>query len=373
MSVDDYAYGNTRVRVLRRDLLARPQVERLVGRGFEQLLVALAQTAYRADVEAAMERHEGISRLHVALRGRLARELNRLRRYYDGAAGAEVDLLLRRWDMHNVVALLRGHAGGHRPDEIFAATVPVGPLDAGALRELARPIGLRAAVDLLVAWRLPTPPIAAALVDAWPAYARSDDLAALEATVLQASAADTLRRVQHARDEAEPLAECLRREIDQQNLVAALRLRADASGQLLLGGDRGAPFLASADIPSRTLLAIAKAPTQADVADLLSATPRGLDWASPLAAWVNHGSLHALASDLTADLARHAMRLAWRGDPLGSAIPVSFVFAIETEVRNLRIIGEGEWADRARDEVRSRLIFDEQPRARPVRSTPWVA
>lgn len=319
-----------------------------------------------------MERHQGINRLHVALRGRLARVLDRVRGYYDGVAGAEVELLLRRWDMHNVLAILRGHAGGHAPHEILQATISVGRLDAGALHELARPIGLRGAVDLLVTWRLPTPAIAAAVGDAWPAYARSDDLAALELAVLSVSATDTLRHLHHPRDEAEPLAACLRREIDQQNLMVALRLRADESGALLLGGDKGRPFLAGAEIPSRTLVAIALAPTRADVASQLSATPRGRQWARQLAAWEAHGSLHALASDLTADLARYAMRMSWRGDPLGSAIPVSFVFAMETEVRNLRIMGEGAWADRPRDDVRSRLIFEEQPAVRPVRSAPWV-
>lgn len=373
MSVDDYAYGNARVRVLRRDLLTRPEMERLVERGFDDLLVALAQTAYRADVEAAMERHQGISRLHAALRGRLARVLGRMRRFYDGTAGAEVELLFRRWDVHNLVAILRGQAGGHDPDEILGSTVQLGRLDAGALRELARPIGLRGAVDLLVTWRLPTPAIAAALRDAWPAYARSDDLAALEVVVLQTSAADTLGRLAHAREEAGPVAECLRREIDQQNVVTALRLRADASVHQLQGAEHRGLFHATARVPAQTLEAIATATSRADVAGLLAATPRGRDWARPLAGWVDHGDLHALASDLTADLARYAMRLSWRGDPLGSALPVSFAFAMETEVRNLRVIGEGAWADRPRDEVRARLIVDGPPRAHQEGAAPWVA
>lgn len=373
MSVDDYTYGNTRVRVLRRDLLTHPEIERLVELGFDELLVALAQTAYRADVEVAMERHQGIRRLQAALRRRLARVLGRMRRCYGGVAGAEVELLFRRWDVHNVVAILRGQAGGHDPYEILGSTVELGRFDAGALHELARPIGLRGAIDLLVAWRLPTPAIAAALRDGWPAYARSDDLAALEVALLQSSAADTLGRLVDPREEAGPVAECLRRELDQQNVVTALRLRADASGHRLSRAEYGSLFRATDRVSNQTLEAIATAPSRADVAALLAVTRRGRDWAKPLAAWVDHGALNALASDLAADLARYAMRLGWRGDPLGSAIPVSFAFAMETEVRNLRVIGEGAWADRPRDEVRARLILDGSRRAQETGAPSWVA
>lgn len=373
MSVDDYAFGNARVRVLRRDLLGQAEVERLVEHGLDELLVALAHTAYRAEVEAAIERHQGISRLHAALRERLARVLGHMRRCYDGTAGAEVELLLRRWDLRNVLTILRGQAGGHPPAEILASTVAIGRLDAGVIRELTRPIGLRGAVDLLAAWQLPTPSIAAALRGAWPAYARSDDLAALEHAVLEASAADTVGRLQHAREEAEPLAEYLRREIDQQNVVTALRLRADALGDGPPGPGPAGPFLATAAISSQALAAIAAATTRGEVAALLAATSRGREWARPLTSWVEHGHLSVLAGDLSADLARSAMRLIWRGDPLGSAVPVSFAFAFETEVRNLRIIGEGAWAARPRDEVRARLIFDTQLRANPAGAAPWLA
>src|SRR5439155_1150654 len=68
-----------------------------------------------------------------------------------------VDLLLSRFDLQNLLALLRGRVRGQPPEQVLANVVPLGALGGAAAQEIARQQELARAVDLLVSWRLPDP------------------------------------------------------------------------------------------------------------------------------------------------------------------------------------------------------------------------
>jgi vacuolar-type H+-ATPase subunit C/Vma6 len=100
-------------------------------------------------------RVDGVPAVFEALRLNLTRSLQQIRNYYSGPAQVLVDLLLRRWDRHNLITILRGQSQGVSAESIWPVLIPVGQLDPVALRELARQPGLRACLDLLATWRLP--------------------------------------------------------------------------------------------------------------------------------------------------------------------------------------------------------------------------
>jgi vacuolar-type H+-ATPase subunit C/Vma6 len=118
-------------------------------------LTALAETTYKDDVEAAMLRAEGIYCVYEALRANLTRTLLKVRDFFEDGPRLLVDMLLRRWDRNNLLAILRGQSQKVSPEEILPVLIPVGQLDMGALRELARQPGLRATIDLMITWQLP--------------------------------------------------------------------------------------------------------------------------------------------------------------------------------------------------------------------------
>jgi vacuolar-type H+-ATPase subunit C/Vma6 len=92
----DFVFGNTRLRARKGELLDARDYEELLGRDLEGVLEALAETAYRAELEAALAVSDGTRALHEALRRNLARALGDLRGFYEGAARELVDLLLSR-------------------------------------------------------------------------------------------------------------------------------------------------------------------------------------------------------------------------------------------------------------------------------------
>jgi vacuolar-type H+-ATPase subunit C/Vma6 len=339
----DFAYGNTRLRARRASLLGASDYEALADKDLEGLLGSLSSTPYRSEVEHATAHFSGLRRLHEALRRHLARVLEEMRSFYGDGARSLVDVLLSRWDRQNLILILRGQARGADVDQILANVVPIGGLDEAAIQEVAGQDEFGRAVELLVSWRLPDPEMAHALARAWPEYARTEDLAALEQRVI----AEHLRRNEETLSrfgrDAGALVEAVRREVDARNLVTALRLRRSIESEELdpaRAGDADGLFLPGGTIPPARLDEATLLDAQG-AASMLGQATGDARWGDTLERWTAEGDLAALEDDLDREVTRASIRLFADGDPLSVAVPVAFVAAKENEVRNLRLLGEG--------------------------------
>lgn len=372
----EYAYGNARVRARKSALLGSSDYEALMGLDLDGLLGALAGTAYRSDIEAALARFHGVRRLHEAVRSNLGRSLRELRGFYSGTAGELVELLLSSWDVRNLITLLRGQAAGAAVEDVLPLIVPVGRLDEASAREVARQPEFAAAVDLLLAWRLPTPEDARVLGDAWLEYERSADLAALERAVVSAHAARVLAGLQPFAGGAKPLVVALREEDQDTSLLNALRLRAAAlvsTGQV----DRGVPSIRSrgsahvapaAEEGAKVFLSGSSAShevvasaffglSRGEVAATVLALPGTDRWRRSLEQWAKTGDLVTLQDDFEKARVRSRVRLFVSGDPLGIDIPLAYVSAKEAEARNLRVLGQGAVEETDIQVLRTRLLL----------------
>jgi hypothetical protein len=145
-----YGYGNARLRARRSRLLTEADYSALLARAhIEDVITALTETPYKDDIEAALLRVRGVGCVFEAVRTNLTRTLHEVREFFAGEPRLLVDLLLRRWDRHNLLTILRGQSREVPAEEVWSAIVPVGQLDEVVLRELARQPGLRAVIDLL--------------------------------------------------------------------------------------------------------------------------------------------------------------------------------------------------------------------------------
>jgi len=343
-SAADFAYGNTRLRARKAHLLGAAEYESLLGRDLDSILEFLAGTAYRPDIESALTGSGGKRALHVALGRHLARSLGDLRAFYDEPAGELVDLLLSRFDLQNLLALLRGLARGRSPEQVLADVVPLGALGGAAAREIARQHELARAVDLLVSWRLPDPTGARALAGAWPEYERTEDLAALEHVLASRHACALEEGLRAAGGSADTLRELVAREHDAVNVLVVLRLRFALQLDELSDLPQAPPlgrFLAAGSIADDALEDALRQPTRAEAVARLVAAARHPDWRAPLQRIASGGDLPTLQRELEVTRVRWAVGLFVRGDPLSFDVPIAFTVAQENEVRNLRLIAEG--------------------------------
>lgn len=364
---ETYDFGNARLRAMRSRLFDEQAYQELLAKDLDGLIASLAQTDYQADVEAALLRYRGLPCVHEAVRTSLARTLNKLAGFYQGHPRRLVDLLLARWDRRNLLAILRAQAAPpplRRTEEIMSLLVPTGRLDETALAQLVAQPGLRATVDLMVAWRLPDAETAETILRAWPAYQQSENLATLEHALNRAYAYWLDSQLDCSRGQSLPPLNADRdlvrwflcAEVDHSNLMLALRLHSAGPENLRLwpvtvqdrplqvgtsGAGLSALFLPAGSLSPRLLEQVVRAHTRDDVLRLLLVVPGMSRWQAALEEWVQSGDLPALETNLEYALTREAAQLFVAGDPLGIAVPIAYVWSKDNEVRNLRLLGHG--------------------------------
>lgn len=354
-SAGGYDYGNARLRVRRAELFDAVAYERLIGRDLDGLLAALADSPYRADVEAALPRYRGLPVLHRALSSNLVRELRAVADFYSGRSRDGIELLLSDWDLQNVLTVLRGLARRAPAEEILPLLVPAGTLDEVSAGELARQPGLRPAIELMVTWGVPSPAVARAAVGALPRYEQAGDLATLELSVARAHAAAVSRTVAREGWMAEALGPFLRERADRRNLLVAMRVReARLRGEPPSGPED--PYLPGGRVPETALTSLAGTDEGQDVVLRLSRLEPPPAWREPFERWAEHGELTRLERELERVAVRRAVSLLWSGDPLGIDVPIAYVVAKENEVRNLRLLGYGAERGVPVDALRELLV-----------------
>jgi V/A-type H+/Na+-transporting ATPase subunit C len=351
----DFDYGNTRLRARKSALLNDGDYERLLGEDLDGLLAALQDTHHAADAEVA-PLADGLERLHALVRSQLARSLEQMRSFYAGEARVLVDALLSRFDVQNVVAVLRARAHpGTATDDALAGLWPMGWLVEPVAREILRAQEMAGVVDLL-ARKNPDREQAKVLRAAHHEYERTEDLAALERAVVGHHAAQVAVRLSSTGRGGAALLRFARREVDERNLLVTLRLR-DA---IESGADDTPP-------PPETLLAGGSIPPAA-LAEVLSAKARtagmatlaelaGGRWQAPLERWSKTGDLNALQRELERRAIADSISLFTTGDPLAVDVPLAFTTAKQVEARNLRLLGEATVRGIAPEIVRSELIW----------------
>ena len=357
----DFVYGNTRLRARKAQLLTEPAYDALLDRDINGVQEALTQTAYRPDLETALARVSGKRALENAVRDHLARTLDEMRSFYRGRARELVDVLLARFDLQNLITLVRGQVRAQPAELILAAIVPLGALGNSSAEEVARRDEVASAVELLISWRLPDPDTAATLAHAWPRFERTQDLAQLEHALVTAHAHRVERDLANA---PTTLRELIARERDATNVLALLGLRLSLqvgeSTALPAPPDSGR-FLPGGRIADNVLETALHLPAVSDTAAALAGAAHRRDWQGPLERYPNTGDLPLLQRELEAARVRWALRLFLSGDPLGVDVPIAYTVATENEARNLRLVAEGAADGEPAEAVRARLLLPDSP------------
>ncbi|HSJ35493.1 MAG TPA: V-type ATPase subunit [Acidimicrobiia bacterium] len=332
-----YEYGNTRLRAMRSRLLDSGDLQEMLASGsLDRMLAMLADTTYAPDVEAALVRARGLRRLDEAIRTNLARTLGKIASFYGEDIAPRIDLLLQRWDLHNLRALLRLPSAPFQPTDVSGLLVPAGRLTDGELAELAVQPDTRSRLDLIVAWHLPSRATAAILSRARAEYEREGDPAVLE-TALDSAYGGELDRI--LGDERRGAAAVLRAEVDLRNLSTALRLRQARIDQEPGWGARRPAYVGGGLVSPERWEPVPHIDSAEAVAAHLDERPLLSGWGPEIRAWVSHSDLTALESGLRRAITEAAVARFTTGDALGFDFPVAFTFAKEAEARNLRLVG----------------------------------
>ena len=352
----DFGYANARIRALKACLLGPQAYDALIaGASIEALLQMLVRAAYKEDIEAALVRYEGIQCLAYAVRRNLARTVGALRRFFADRPRELIELLVARWDLFNLIAILRGQARGVAAEEILGVLVPAGALTEPELRELVKQPTIQASSELMLTWRLPfAAPLAEAL------RVSGSDLAGVESRLYQIRFRDPLSCLGGDTND-DLVREMLETEIDVVNLSLLIRLSqlgkrtgATAPGSKSL--DLREMLIPGGSLPLNLLAELTEAAGLEAMIGRLADVPYGHALRGRLERYRQSGDATALERALEKLLALKGIRM-FHQDPLTIGIAIGYLWAKTTEIANLRFIAQAKELGWQADTIRGELFW----------------
>jgi len=131
-----YIYACTRLRVRKSLLIPREDYLRMLNMSLPEITRFIGETNYRSEIDELGTSFSGINLVEVALSWNLAKEYQSILELVPGDLKHFTASYLRRWDIQNVVTILRGKMQGMAPGKIKEVLVPAGRLDKVALDRL---------------------------------------------------------------------------------------------------------------------------------------------------------------------------------------------------------------------------------------------
>lgn len=124
-----YIYVCTRMRVRRSQLIPREDYLRMLNMSLPEITRFIEDTGYKAEIDELATAFSGIDLVEVALSWNLAKEYQNILNITPGNLMRFTASYLRRWDIQNVLTILRGKAQGTSAGKIREVLIPAGALD----------------------------------------------------------------------------------------------------------------------------------------------------------------------------------------------------------------------------------------------------
>ena len=337
----DFSYINARVKVMKARLLAQGRVEELLqAADLDALIQALTDTPYNLELQEALSRFRGARAVDEALSQNFYHTTRRILSFADGPSRRQIEVVLLRYDLQNIRAIVRGRHTGKTEDEILATVYPGGVLSEGQLRELLQQPDLRAIADTLVTWMHP---LGRALREGVDAAQRSGSLLDIELALDRAYARYGLRVSDGEGDGDATFRRFLSSEITATNVKTALKLRRVKE---LSREERQRFFIPGGAISLERFLTLADPQSslaEAGALRLFGAELKGTEQLSEMERAIDRAAL------------RWAAQL-YLGDPLALDVVIGYLTRKAAEVSNLRVIAHAKLLGLPTDLARQELV-----------------
>ena len=124
-----YVYVCTRMRVRKSKLIPREDYLRILNMSLPEITRFIEETEYKKEIDELAPSFQGIDLLELALSWNLAKEYQQIQKITPGVLKRFTQSYLMRWDIQNVLTILRGKAQGMSTGKIREVLVPAGELD----------------------------------------------------------------------------------------------------------------------------------------------------------------------------------------------------------------------------------------------------
>jgi len=121
-----WAYIVARVKVMKRRLIPSEEYKKLLNMSFDEIVRYLEETEYKKEIDELAYKYSGPRLLDYATSLNLGRTYKKIQDVSFGLAKNIITEYLKRWDIWNIITIVRGKLVNVSAEEIEESLVPVG-------------------------------------------------------------------------------------------------------------------------------------------------------------------------------------------------------------------------------------------------------
>ncbi len=335
----DFAYINARVKVMNSRLLPAARLDELFrASDLDAVLQGLADTPYNVELAEALSRFTGVRAVDEGLSQNFSHTTQRILSFADGEARDLIEVVLLRYDLQSLRAIIRGKLTGRSQDEIVGTLFPGGLLTEVKLRELLQQPDVRAIADTLTTWMHP---LASAVREGADALQRGGSLLDVE-SALDRAYVRYGRRIADTEGDGD-LRRYLQAEVTMTNAMTALKLRRIKE---LPREERERFFVPGGTLPLDRFLTLAD--PQSSLSEIASMRLFGAELAGT-------ETLSEIERAIEQAFQRMAARM-YMADPLGVGVVIGYLARKAAEISNLRVIAHARQLGIPEDVARREIV-----------------
>jgi V/A-type H+-transporting ATPase subunit C len=210
------------MRVRKAKLLPKEEYMRMLNMSLPEITRLIGETEYKQEIDELATTFKGIDLIEVALSWNLAKEYQKIQEITPGNLKQFTQEYLRRWDIQNVLTILRGKMQGVKTGKIKEVLVPAGSLDIRILDRLLAEENSERIIDALKGHRMY--PV---LAREYPFAKESGSFSHMENELYKQFYAEIIADAESGIKGGKLFLDFIKFDIDIKNVKTLFRLRAD--------------------------------------------------------------------------------------------------------------------------------------------------
>jgi len=195
---------------------------RMLNMSLPEITRIIQETQYKQEIDELSTVFSGIDLIEIALTWNLAKEYQKILEITPGNLKQFTRSYLRRWDIQNVLTILRGRMQGEKTGKIKEILVPAGSLDRVMLDRLLAEDNPEKIIEVLKGNRIYT-----VLSREYPAAKESGSFSRMENELYKQFFSEIITEAESGIKGGNQFLDFIRFDIDIRNIKTLFRLRAD--------------------------------------------------------------------------------------------------------------------------------------------------
>ena len=134
----NYSYANTRVRAMESKILTSDIYMKLLNMDVSQISRFLGEVEYKEEIDSLSKHFRGVELIERSLNKNLANTYNKLLKMAGKEAANYAFAVFMRWDVHNIISILRGKFAKVSDKEIEKTLIPIGEIPFSFIQSLTK-------------------------------------------------------------------------------------------------------------------------------------------------------------------------------------------------------------------------------------------